>query len=315
MFLMGVQAPWAVLAAATLIPGTGRGPTGSRAGPQVTVFGAGGPHCSRRGSALFSSCGLFRTFRRPRPRRLRTYPFRHDGCSQARSSRCGRSGMQQSRQLAVGAHVPCIERAARRGRQTTLRLAAVLARRYSAICSSSRLTTSSAAPCAASTTGSWRGKRSNTEAAGACGVSKSSNVGSLTNRATCGFQNSAVAYHGPSKLVDQSAGPSGPTRSSSFPVAWTVYICQARPSAPGRPSTPAVEERRLQRAHVHAPPSPGTQASPDDRPRGHRPNRTGAEPPTGWRLIPPAVARTVGAFSHGGSGAVKASRGMVRWVW
>lgn len=60
-------------------------------------------------------------------------------------------------------------------------------------------------------------------AAGASGTKTGRRVRSFTNSATCGFQNSAVAYQLPSAIVGSTGSSTGAfTRSSSFLVAWIV---------------------------------------------------------------------------------------------
>ena len=65
------------------------------------------------------------------------------------------------------------------------------------------------------------GKRSKSVAAGANGTRSGSSVRSLTKKATCGRQKTAVAYQLPRDVVGGStAGEKGPfTRSRSFFVA------------------------------------------------------------------------------------------------
>ncbi len=64
-------------------------------------------------------------------------------------------------------------------------------------------------------------ERAGRVAAGANGISTGSSVGSLTSNATCGFQNSAVPYHGPSSVAacSSSLWLGGPRRWRSFLVA------------------------------------------------------------------------------------------------
>src|SRR4051812_28685506 len=105
---------------------------------------------------------------------------------------------------------------------TTLRFA-VLASRYSLIWRSFSAMIGSGAPCAWSTEASWANLVGRV-AAGASGISTGSNVTSSTSNATWGFQNQAVAYQGPSTVVDRSpsARLGGPTRSNSLLVARTM---------------------------------------------------------------------------------------------
>lgn len=69
-----------------------------------------------------------------------------------------------------------------------------------------------------------------TDAAGASGTSTGNSVVSLTNSATCGFQNITVAYQLTSTVLDGSSGVANcpPTRSRNFRVPCTtstVRVC------------------------------------------------------------------------------------------
>ena len=68
--------------------------------------------------------------------------------------------------------------------------------------------------------------------AGARGTNTGSNVDSLTNNTTCGFQKVAVAYHPPSSgaaegVVGADANP--PRRCASLRVAWTISTTTSWP--------------------------------------------------------------------------------------
>jgi hypothetical protein len=86
--------------------------------------------------------------------------------------------------------------------------------------------------CAASAWARWSGKRARSVAAGASGIKTGNSVASLTRSATCGFQNQAVAYQSPSRVVETSPGRrvNRPTRSRSFLVARTTSTFPILPS-------------------------------------------------------------------------------------
>jgi hypothetical protein len=102
---------------------------------------------------------------------------------------------------------------------TTLRFE-VVARRRSDISTTSCSMNVRLMACASSTVATAARNRSRTVAAGASGNSTGSRVDSLTNDATCGFQNSAVAYQLPNNVVGCSTGTvvGVPTRSRNFLV-------------------------------------------------------------------------------------------------
>lgn len=107
---------------------------------------------------------------------------------------------------------------------TTLRFA-VLASATSAISDISSAMNEPATPCADNTSPNAAGNRPITDAAGASGTNTGNSVVSFTNNATCGFQNSTVAYQQPSRLVEaaDSVRTCPPTRSRNFFVPWTTY--------------------------------------------------------------------------------------------
>src|SRR5215216_1642105 len=105
----------------------------------------------------------------------------------------------------------------------TLRLAVLASRRVS-------ISASSGSVNERPISWAWRwarraaGNRSIRVAAGANGTSTGSSVVSLTNKATCGFQNRTFTYQSPSLVVERSsaAAVTPPTRSSTFFVPRTT---------------------------------------------------------------------------------------------
>ncbi len=92
-------------------------------------------------------------------------------------------------------------------------------------------------------------------------------VASLTNRATCGFQNSAVTYQTPSAfVVGPPPGEGPPQRSRTFLVAWTTNTGFSLPltdqagSILRRPRHLSSSVPVLQRPHGCEPGSSGTQS-------------------------------------------------------